>query len=129
MTNQEILAIAMAQSAMDCNCSAEDFKKEENVIVLSEKSNQARKYLELPFSCQLVSYGNNIVASVQEEYRALVKHYLDKYPVENCFETPNLHVLNEGLLPHGQKICFMAEDFLPDVDKLEEKPCAYECRI
>lgn len=84
MTNQEILAIAMAQSAIDCNCSTEDFKKEENVIVLSEKSNQARKYLELPFSCQLVSYGNNIVASVQEEYRALVKHYLDNYPVEQC---------------------------------------------
>lgn len=129
MTNEQILAIAMAQSAIDCNCSADDFIREENVIVLSEKSEQARKYLELPFSCQLVSYGNNIVASVQEEYQELVQHYLENYPVEHCFETPNLHVLNEALLPLGQKICFMAEYFLPDVGKLAEKPCAYECRI
>lgn len=129
MTNREILAIAMAQSAIDCNCNADDFIKEENVILLSEKSDQARKYLELPFSCQLVSYGNNIVASVQVEYREIVQRYLENYPVEHCFETPNLHALNEALLPHGQKICFMAEYFLPDVDKLEEKPCAYECRI
>jgi len=129
MTNREILAIAMAQSAIDCNCSADDFIKEENVIVLSEKSDQARKYLELPFSCQLVSYGNNIVASIQEEYREKVQHYLENYPVEHCFETPNLHALNEAILPHGQKICFMAEYFLPDIDKLEEKPCEYECRI
>lgn len=37
--------------------------------------------------------------------------------------------LNEALLLYGQKICFMAEYFLPDINKLEEKPCAYECRI
>lgn len=129
MNNQQILAIAMAQSAIDCNCSADDFLKEENVIVQSKESAQARKYLELPFSCQLVSYGNNIVASVQEEYREAVQRYLKNYPVEHCFETPNLHVLNEVLLPYGQKICFMAEYFLPDADKLEEKPCAYDCRI
>lgn len=129
MTNEEILAVAMAQSAIDCNCDTDDFLKEENVIVLSTKHEQARKYLELPFSCQLVSYGNNIVASVQEECQELVKHYLDNYPVEHCFEAPNVHVLNEALAPHGQKICFMAEYFLPDVEKLEEKECAYELRI
>lgn len=129
MTNEQILAIAMAQSAIDCNCSADDFLKEENVIVISEKSNQARKYLELPFSCQLVSYGNNIVASVQEEYRELVQNYIDNYPVEHCFETPNLHALNEALLLHGQKVCFMAEYFLPDVEKLADRECAYECRL
>ena len=129
MTNQQILAIAMAQSAIDCNCNANDFIKEENVIVVSEKNDQSRKYLELPFSCQLVSYGNNIVASIREEYREIVQRYLENYPVEHCFETPNLHALNEALMPHGQKICFMAEYFLPDIDKLEEKPCAYECRI
>lgn len=38
MTNKEILAIAMAQSAIDCNCSADDFWKEENVIVQSKEN-------------------------------------------------------------------------------------------
>lgn len=37
--------------------------------------------------------------------------------------------MNEAHLPYEQKICFMAEYFLPDVDKLEEKPCIYECHI
>ena len=129
MTNQKILEIALAQSAIDCNCEANDFLKEANVIVLSQASELARKYLELPFTCQLVSYGNNIVASVQESYREIVQGYLSQYDISHCFETPNLHVLNEALLPYGQKICFMAEYFLPDVDKLEEKACAYECRV
>ena len=32
MTNKEILHIAMAQSAIDLNCSPEDFLSEENKI-------------------------------------------------------------------------------------------------
>ena len=34
MTNEKILAIAMAQSAIDCNCSADDFTKEEMMTIL-----------------------------------------------------------------------------------------------
>ena len=76
-----------------------------------------------------MSYGNNIVASVSEEYREIAAAYIGKYPVEHCFETPNLHVLNDVLLPFGQKICFMAEYFLPDADVLRELPCPYEMRV
>ena len=36
MTNQEILKIAMAQSAIDAGCRPEDFCKSENVVVLSK---------------------------------------------------------------------------------------------
>ena len=64
MTNKDILNIAMKQSAIDLNCGAEDFLSEENKVVYSKPNSGARKYLELPFDCNLVSYGNNIVASV-----------------------------------------------------------------
>ena len=37
MTNAEILRIAMEQSAIDLNAAAEDFEKQENVIVLSRE--------------------------------------------------------------------------------------------
>ena len=47
MTNQEILKIAMEQSAVDLCAKAEDFKKSENVVVLSQKSGGARRYLKL----------------------------------------------------------------------------------
>ena len=37
MTNEEILRIAMEQSAVDANCLAEDFVKTENKIVYSKE--------------------------------------------------------------------------------------------
>ena len=129
ITNQEILRIAMAQSALDLCANANDFEKQENVIVLSEKNEDARRYLKLPFSCQLVSYGNNVVASVSPEFREIVENYINKYPVEHLFETPHLHILNEALMKKGQKICFMAEYFLPDVEALRPLDCPYNVRI
>jgi len=85
MTNQEILSIAMQQSAIDLNCKADDFLQNKNKIVISQKNEAARRYLELPFVCNLVSYGNNVVASLQKEYEDLVREYIEKYPVEQCF--------------------------------------------
>lgn len=129
MTNQEILHIAMAQSAIDLNCQPEDFCCKENKVVISENNSEARRYLELPFACNLVSYGNNIVASVQKEYEDAVKQYINKYPAEHCFETPNMHVLNDEMQKHGLRVCFMAEYFLPDLTVLKALDCPYELRV
>lgn len=129
LTNQDIRRIALQQSAYDSSCSPEDFLKSENVVTISQKHPRARAYLDLPLSCDLVSYGSNIVAQASPEIAPLVKQYIDRYPVEHCFETPNLHVLDEMLRPFGQKICFMAEYFLPDVGAVKELPCDYELRI
>ena len=129
LTNQDIWRIALQQSAYDCNCEPEDFLKSENVVALSKKPPLARSYLKLPLSCDLVSYGSNIVAQASREIAPLVRQYIDRYPVEHCFETPNMHVLEELLRPFGQRICFMAEYFLPDVSALKEIPCDYEMRV
>ena len=129
MTNQEILKIAMAQSAIDLCADPKDFEQSENVIVMSRENKDARRYLNLPFSCQLVSYGNNIVASVLPEFREITENYINKYPPEHCFETPHLHTLNDALMEKGQKICFMAEYFLPDVDALRALDCPYELKL
>ena len=133
MTNQEILKIAMAQSARDLSADAGDFEKSENVVVTSRESDGARRYLKLPFSCQIVTYGNNAVASVSPEFREITEKYINSYPVEHLFETPNLHVLNEALMAMGEKICFMAEYFLPDVDALRQRTvedaCPYEMKV
>ena len=117
------------QSAYDMGCEPEDFLSNENVVGISQKHPLARKYLDLPLSCDLVSYGSNIVAQASEEIAPLVRQYIDRYPVEHCFETPNLHVLDEQLRPFGQKICFMAEYFLPDVDAVKALFCDYELRV
>ena len=119
----------MAQSAIDLCAAPADFEKSENIIVTSRENDGARRYLKLPFSCQLVSYGNNVVVSVSPEFREIAENYINKYPVEHLFETPHLHVLNDALIKKGQKICFMAEYFLPDVNVLRVLDCSYDLRI
>ncbi len=128
-TNKMIKQIAMEQSAFDANCKAEDFLCEKNVITISKEHPSARRYLKLPHSCNLISYGNNIVATISEEYREIVENYINKYPAEHCFETPNMHVLNDAFQEHGFRVCFMAEYFLPDVELLRELPCEYEMKL
>ena len=129
MINKDILKVAMRQSAVDLACEPEDFLTDKNKIVISKKNQGARKYLELPFECNLVSYGNNIVASVREDVAGVIENYIEKYPVEHCFETPNMNVLSEALAKYDLKICFMAEYFLPDLTLLKKHDCKYETRI
>ena len=129
MTNKDILNTAMCQSAVDLACDPEDFLTDKNKIVISKKNQGARKYLELPFECNLVSYGNNIVASVREDIAGVIENYIEKYPFEHCFETPNMNVLSEALAKYDLKICFMAEYFLPDVTLLKKHDSKYETRI
>ena len=128
-TNRQILEIAMQQSATDANCSAADFLLEENVIVTSKKNPAARKYLSLPFACNLISYGNNIVASIDETYRSIVSDYINRFSAAHCFETPNLHVLNDAMQKEGFRVCFMSEYFLPDLETLKALSCPYELKI
>ncbi len=125
----EFEKIAMMQSAIDLCAEPEDFEKNENVVVTSYENKRARRYLKLPFSCQLVSYGNNVVASVSPEFREITEKYINTYPIEHIFETPNMYVLNEALLTKGQKICFMAEYFLPDLKALKPIDCIYDLRV
>ena len=129
LTNQNILRIAMQQSAIDANCREEDFLRTENVITVSKANPSARKYLKLPHICNLISYGNNIVATVSEEYEGIVREYISQYPAEHCFETPNMHVLNDAFQEKGARVCFMAEYFLPDLQKLYPLPCDFELKL
>ena len=109
MTNAKIYEIALKQSATDLGAEPLDFLKGSPVVVRSVDHPRARKYLKLPFSLQLVSYGNNAVASVSDGFYDIAREYIEKYPVEHLFETPNMQVLNDRLLAMGQRICFMAE--------------------
>ena len=128
-TNDKILRFAMEQSARDLSCEAGDFLRSEHVFVESKTSPGARKYLALPFSCQMVSYGNNIVVSAASEFRDIAVNYLAKTDTAHAFETPSIYLLNRELEALGQKICFMAEYFLPDIKTLKPLDCSYELRL
>lgn len=129
MKNNEILRVAMTQSAIDSNCSVDDFLSDQNKVVVSKANNQARRYLALPFICDLTTYGRGIVASVSDALVAPLAQYLAAFKPEHCFETPNLLVLQAYLEPMDLSICFMAEYFLPDVESLVAQPITYEIRF
>ena len=129
MTNTDILRIAMEQHAIDANCSPDDFKRNDNVVVISCPNENARRYLNLPFFCDLITYGSNIVASVDERVYDFVKKYIDtKFP-HGCFEMPQIHHLTREFVKYGFLPCYQAEYWLPDVDILKILPCRYETRI
>ena len=125
MTNKEILEIALQQSSYDCNCEADAFMSEQNFVTISKKNAKARRYVPLPLECDLVSYGNNIVAQVSERTKSAVSEYINTFDAYRCFETPQINMLNDLLAPFDLKVCFMAEYFLPDVTKLKELECGY----
>ena len=129
LNNTELLAIAMQQSAIDINCQPEDFCKTDHVMVTATPSPHARSYYKEPITCNLVSYGNNIVASVKEDYKPIIEEYIHRFEFYHCFETPNMHWLEERILPLGHSICFMAEYFLPDISKLHRLSCNYTLKV
>lgn len=132
MDNNTILKIAMQQSAYDCCCTPEDFLSAQNSLHKSAASDKARKYLELPHICNLVSYGTNIVVTGKEELLPEIGRFINHVSaVENCFETPELYSLNRILEKAGARICFLADYFLPDIDEVfrYSYTCSYEVRI
>ncbi len=129
MTNQDILRIAMQQSAIDAGCQPEDFLSPQNKVVVSKPHPDARRYLNLPFFCDLISYGHNIVASVDARIAEFIGGYINQGTPHACFETPKLHQLTQEFAPYGKTVCFQAEYFLPDLRVLAAQPCAYETRV
>ncbi len=129
LTNTDIYRIATAQSAVDLGCSREDFDKTTPVVVDYVLGPGARVYYKEPITCNLVSYGNNVVAAAKPEVRDVVETYVGKFEFYHLFETPHLHWLMERLEQQGHKPCYMAYYFLPDVGKLVPLDCPYELRL
>ncbi len=128
--NQKIIwETALRQSAFDSGCAPSDFLLSEPKVVRSKENPSARRYLKLPFFCDLTSYGNNVVASVSEEMEGPVTEYLKKYSPAHCFETPALWELDQALRLWGQRVFYMAEYFLPDLSVFEVKDCPYPTRL
>jgi len=128
VTNADIVRIAMEQHAIDSNCSPDDFTRTDSVVDISKPNENARRYLNLPFFCDLTTYGGNIVASVDGRVYDFVKQYIDTEEPHSCFETPRIHRLTAEFSKYGFVPCFQSEYWLPDVNVLQILPCRYETR-
>ena len=76
-TNDSILHIAMQQSAIEYNCAIDAFMQQQSIITLPCASTSARKYLDVPFRCSLVSNGKNDVACAEKVLHNELRQYLD----------------------------------------------------
>ncbi|MCR5367540.1 Acetyltransferase (GNAT) family protein [Eubacterium ruminantium] len=129
MTNEEMMQIAMAQSAEDMGCKAEDFTKTENVLCQFKLGKNAKKYYSEPIVGNFVSYGNNVVAAVQDDIKDIVEEYMNKFEFYHLFEMPNMDWLNDKIRPLGYGVCYMAEYYLPRLELLNEKPSDLEFKV
>ncbi len=132
MTNAQVLEIALAQSAINCSCTPEDFFAGEHVVRTQNKREGLPAYYDVPRVCDLVSYGSNVVACCDEALVTPVTTWLNGLEtVFEAFETPGIYGLNQVLEPHGAQVRYQAEYFLPDVNVLfaSEPSCPYELRV
>lgn len=129
MTQDEIRSVALVQSAVDLCCTPDDLTSGRNTVVLSREVPEARRYLKLPFLCNLVTYGHGVVASVSEEYADAARDYMAHVPEAHLFETPAVHLLDDAVRPLGGRVCFMAEYFLPELSLLRPLDCPYSLRV
>ena len=129
LTNEQILRLALEQSAVDYGCAPEDFLGNTPVFTRSRVHPQARKYLPLPFELDMTSYGSCVVAQCSEALEPAAREYLARYDVAHALETPHLQALDDLIAPFGLKTCFMAEYFLPDVTRLQALDCPYRLEL
>lgn len=113
MRAENILQIAMEQSAEDIGCKAEDFMKNQNVLVPFRLGKNARKYLEEPILANFVSYGNNVVAAAAGDIQETVSEYVGKYAFYHLFETPNMHWLDDRLAGNGTRYASWQNTIFP----------------
>ena len=131
MTYQEIIATAMRQSAADCSCAEEDFRRNTNIVTESLPNENASRYMTVPHICALYTYGTNVVASCRADLIPEVTAFLNQQTtVYRCFDTPAIYELNRILEKADARVAWMHNAYLPDPDLIyrTELPCAYETR-
>ncbi|MDR1329139.1 MAG: GNAT family N-acetyltransferase [Oscillospiraceae bacterium] len=129
MTNADFLRIAQAQIAIDMSCAASDFSAGENIVVVSRADERASAYLDLPLFCALISYGGNIVASVDGRIEDFARRHIASMTTSDIFGPRGCRALDSELRQYGYTVEWMAEYWLPDTERLRPLPCAYETRV
>ena len=132
MTKQEILAAAMRQSAIDCCCAEEDFRRDTHIVVENKASEQTSKFLVSPNACRMISYGTNIVASCRQELIPEIEAFINRREkFYRCFEPLAIYELNHILQKAGEQIAWMHSYYLPDPDAVfsADLTCPYETKV
>lgn len=115
MTNQDILRIAMEQSAVDMNCTVAQLSDGGNHVVSSALHADAKKCYHKKLFCGFTFYGTGLVASVDETIRPFIEQFTAKHAGYRCIDAPQLMVLNREFEKYDKSVCYLATFYLPDL--------------
>ncbi|MBO7420839.1 MAG: GNAT family N-acetyltransferase [Spirochaetaceae bacterium] len=121
MTKDDIFSITREQLALELNCKAADFLKEENIITAAALHEKRRKFSEEPFYLQTATFGNNAVISADEEMHQWLKKWANGKRGFWLFEQHNFFELECELRKHGYKMAATHHMFLPRPEIIDFK--------
>lgn len=117
----EIYAILKNQLAIEFNCKAEDFDKEENIITLPSLHPNRRKFSDKEFFLQMATLGGNTVISANEKLHLWLIQWVKDKRGFWLFEQHNFFELENELRKYGYKMSLTHHMFLPKPVQMEIK--------
>lgn len=107
--------------ALEFNCSAEDFLKEENVLTESALHEGRRNYSPEKYFFHMVTTGGNAVITAEKFLHGFLSGYMKDRTGHALFEIPNLLSLESELNKYGYTLTQTNHMFLPCCDTLPAK--------
>ena len=118
-TKNEIYTILKNQLALEFNCKAEDFEKEENIITLPSLHPNRRKFSDKEFFLQMATLGRNTVISANEKMHPWLAQWVKDKKGFWLFEQHNFFELESELRKYGFKMTQTHHMFLPKPEQVE----------
>jgi len=103
-TKQELLDIIKKQLAIEYNCSVNDFSSSDNIITSSKNSKEKRHYINGTFFFQMVTFGDNVVITANENIHDWLKEYTKDKKGHLLFEHNNLIEIDKKLNNYNKKL-------------------------
>jgi len=120
MTNKEITYILMQYFAKQILCDADDFLKNENIVIL--KSDTSQQFFKM------CCFGNSAVASVDKIMYDWCKSFLLMQEGFRCFDGIQMIEISKKLFNNGFSIC-CGQGMLPDLSyKRIDKEINYDIK-
>ena len=116
MKKEKLVEIIKEQLAIEYNCLADDFSKENNIVTNIRYDNRIRRYEknnDMAFF-SMASFGKNVVITSNECLHDWLKEYLRNKTGYHIFEYRNLYEIDKGLQNYNKKIKGTFHFFLSD---------------
>ncbi len=113
LSNKEIIKFTKEQLAIECNCSANDFDRDDCVITLPAFSDKRRKFSDKPFFFKMTTTGGNAVISADARLHEWLGNFVSDKTGHWLFEHTNLRDIDKQLEMYGKQLFQTHHMFLP----------------